>query len=233
MPLLQLYGSAGPDEENAAEDVANVSQSLVELSLSAAHDVALSGAWDNRLDATVKSFQANNGLDVDGVLLPGGPTQAAINRSLDTMRGAALEPHLRVAPERSTTSSPASDEAKDFAASSLPAARSPMLRDNEFTSSSRAPHPPAREEAWRRGDPELPRISERAAQALAESTRQRGAQFGNFLELLGTPRRPAAVDAQSASDAADTNDADRILPARGYGYVPDPTGRLGWRAGVQ
>jgi hypothetical protein len=86
VPQLQLYGSVGPEEENDADDVANVSHSLAELGLPGARDAALSGAWDNRFDATVKSFQADSGLDVDDVLLPGGPTQVAINQSLEAMR---------------------------------------------------------------------------------------------------------------------------------------------------
>jgi hypothetical protein len=83
---LQIYGSVGPEEENNAEDVTSVGNSLIDLGLAGARESAVSGAWDNRLDATVKSFQLDNGLDVDGVLLPGGPTETAINRSLERAR---------------------------------------------------------------------------------------------------------------------------------------------------
>lgn len=101
MPSLQLYGSVGPDEENVAEDVASVGNSLVDLGLSDARDAARSGVWENRFDATVKSFQETNGLDVDGILLPGGPTQAAINSALEQRRSAVPDRYASPPSERS------------------------------------------------------------------------------------------------------------------------------------
>jgi hypothetical protein len=79
-----------------------------------------------------------------------------------------------------------------------------------------------------RGDPDALRISKRAANAIADGKRQQEAQFDNFLKLLGAPRRAPWAAAQPASPAADSDAADRILTARGYRYVPDPMGRIGW-----
>lgn len=79
---LQILGAVGPDQENAFEDVSRVASALAEVGESGAQGAALSGRWDDSLDKSVKSFQDNHGLDIDGVLLPGGPTENQINLRL-------------------------------------------------------------------------------------------------------------------------------------------------------
>lgn len=85
---VRLFGSIGPDEENDSDNVASIGNSLVNLGFDGARDAADTGAWDNHFDSSVKSFQEHNGLDVDGVLHPGGPTEAALNQSVELRRGA-------------------------------------------------------------------------------------------------------------------------------------------------
>ncbi len=60
---------------------------------------ARTGVWDADFEGGVRSFQADNGLDVDGVLLPDGPTQRSINDSLGLtedrrMRAPAAADHV-------------------------------------------------------------------------------------------------------------------------------------------
>ncbi|HEY7607616.1 MAG TPA: SMI1/KNR4 family protein [Alphaproteobacteria bacterium] len=195
MPSLQLYGSVGPDEENDAEDVANVGNSLMDIGLPGAGDAALSGAWDNRFDATVKSFQGNNGLDVDGALLPGGPTHAAINRSLETARGSERQPYSGLAPAR------VADAAADRTAENsrlrsawdpdepriLGPARSPNFVENPFAIAHREFDRRRREQVWRQDNSGRPRISDRVANASSDGARQREMQFDNFLRLINSP----------------------------------------------
>src|SRR5437870_1113446 len=83
---LQLFGSVGPDQENSIEDVTRVASALAEYGDTNAYQAARTGQWDSSLDNSVRVFQENNGLDVDGILVPRGPTQGAINRMLQTQR---------------------------------------------------------------------------------------------------------------------------------------------------
>ena len=175
MPPLQLYGSVGRDEENNAEDVANVGNSLMDLGLAGAREAALSGTWDNRFDATVKSFQVDNGLDVDGVLLPGGPTQEAINQSLEVRHRAPSDPYARIRPESDADHAATVEPVENERSHLLGGA--PSLRENVSAAARRAFDRRSHEKDWRQADPSLPPISDAAAKVIAAGARQREAQF--------------------------------------------------------
>jgi hypothetical protein len=228
VPPLQLYGSVGPEEENNPEDVTRVGNSLFDLGLTGARDAAHSGAWDNSLDASVKSFQETNGLEVDGILLPGGPTQATINRSLESRRDAfrprASDTLDRPSSESERASSGDEADALRNSPRNIIAARN-RSSENRVAADNGELDPVHEDTGWWRGDSDLPRLSDRVAKVMTASPRQRDTQSGNFLKLLGqSPLRSAAP----GSVSSDSDAGDRILAARGYRYVPDPMGRVGW-----
>ncbi len=82
MEYLRLLGSVGADQENDPSDIANTADTLSKLGVERVTRSAQTGSWDDEFERGVRSHQASNGLDVDGVLLPEGPTQRAINASL-------------------------------------------------------------------------------------------------------------------------------------------------------
>ncbi len=79
---LHLRSPVGRDEVNDIDDIASTGTALVDLGLDAAGDAAQTGTWDDEFDSTIRAYQERNGLDVDGILLPGGPTETAINTAL-------------------------------------------------------------------------------------------------------------------------------------------------------
>ena len=156
---VRLFGSIGLDEENDSDDVAGVGNSLVDLGLDGARDAADTGAWDNNFDSSVKSFQERNGLDVDGVLHPGGPTEAALNQSLELRRGAREALGDRFEQQFNVPRGFSSEKA-------LVAEESNIAIPRQTFGSRRH-----EQGVWEGAD--LPRISDGAARVIAESSRQR------------------------------------------------------------
>ncbi len=96
MNYLDLVGSVGQDQENEAADIKNTAASLAELGIGRMDRAGQTGAWDGDFDSGVRDYQASNGLEVDGILLPGGPTQRRINDTLEDSGGAQAERHEAV-----------------------------------------------------------------------------------------------------------------------------------------
>jgi hypothetical protein len=209
---VRLFGSIGPDEENDSDDVASVGNSLVDLGLDGARDAADTGAWDNHFDSSVKSFQEHNGLDVDGVLHPGGPTEAALNQSLELRRGAHEASRRQF------------DAPRGFSSEKAPVAEENKIAIPRQTFGSAR----QQQNVWE-GNAELPRISDSAARVIAGSARQSKTQLDNFLRLRDRrPIRGALPEAAAISTVPGSDEVERVLTARGYRYVPDPMGRIGW-----
>jgi hypothetical protein len=101
MEYLELLGSVGEDQENDPADIRNTATSLTSVGVERIERAARTGVWDGELDAGIRHFQAGNGLDVDGILLPDGPTQSHINRTL----GESSRPYEPAGATRSIASS--------------------------------------------------------------------------------------------------------------------------------
>jgi len=84
---LSLAGSVGEDQENDPADIKSTAASLTNLGIGHLDRAAQTGVWNGDFDGGVRHYQASNGLDVDGVLLPGGPTQRSINNALGFSTG--------------------------------------------------------------------------------------------------------------------------------------------------
>jgi hypothetical protein len=212
---VRLFGSIGLDEENDSDDVASVGNSLVDLGLDGARDAADTGAWDNHFDSSVKSFQERKGLDVDGVLYPGGPTEAALNQSLELRRGAHKALGSRFEQQFDVPRGFSSEKA--------------LVAEESNTAIPRQTFGSRRHEqgVWEGAD--LPRISDGAARVIAESSRQSKTPLDNFLRLLDRqPIRGALPEAAAISTVPSSDEVERVLTTRGYRYVPDPVGRIGW-----
>lgn len=82
MDHLNLVGTVGKDQENDPADIRDAAESLTTLGIGRMDRAAQTGVWDSDFDGGVRSYQADNGLDVDGMLLPDGPTQRSINGAL-------------------------------------------------------------------------------------------------------------------------------------------------------
>jgi hypothetical protein len=81
---LSLRAPLGPDHLVEPADILDTKKTLMTLGYYEPLDGAEPGAWvDNDLFAGIKRFQRENGLKVDALLRPGGPTEAALNEALD------------------------------------------------------------------------------------------------------------------------------------------------------
>jgi hypothetical protein len=68
-------------------DIVNAKQALRDLGYYQPPIGNTIGAWvDNKLFDGIRNFQRDNRLKVDGVMKPGGPTEAALNKSLRATR---------------------------------------------------------------------------------------------------------------------------------------------------
>ena len=88
---LRLSAPVGPaglsGARNRPNDVRRLSMSLADAGLPGAERPPRpTDVFDSPLETAVRSFQRRNRLKVDGLLLPKGPTNQALNRSLALMR---------------------------------------------------------------------------------------------------------------------------------------------------
>lgn len=197
---LGLSGSVGYDEDNDPNDVARTGNALATLGHFDALEAAQSGMFDGSLDGAIRRYQSENDLDADGVLLPNGPTQNALNESLrDHRPGPSLLPDEDEGPSRTAWPGNSATQARTI---------------EEFRGGDLAPslrHVASAKDRLR----DLPAISKLAARNLAEAQgiSGRGDVFGGAIESLPVDR---------AGDAA-----EQIMKTRGFRYVPDPMGRVG------
>ena len=73
------------DEASNADtgDIVNAKRALLQLGYYQPPEGGALGAWvDNQLFEGIRRFQRDNRLKVDGVMRPGGPTEATMNRRL-------------------------------------------------------------------------------------------------------------------------------------------------------
>lgn len=77
--ILDIKEPVGAGGFNKRDDTARVSAAMDAIDVQEASDFSRMGFWDDALDTTIKSFQRDKGLDVDGLINPGGPTQDRIN----------------------------------------------------------------------------------------------------------------------------------------------------------
>lgn len=85
--FLTLARSVGRDRNTHLDDTAKTKFALTALGHYEDDDSGLSPFADDALFKSVRSFQEQNGLAVDGVLNPDGPTQTEINRQLASNSG--------------------------------------------------------------------------------------------------------------------------------------------------
>lgn len=83
---LGLFGSVGFEEENDALDITQTAVALSSIGHSSALNAAQTGQFDGGLNNAIRDYQIENYLDSDGVLLPNGPTEASLNRTLAIRR---------------------------------------------------------------------------------------------------------------------------------------------------
>ncbi len=198
IPLV-LSGSVGYDEDNDPNDVARTGNALAVLGLFDALEAVQSGKFGDSLDGAIRTYQSENNLDADGVLLPNGPTQNSLN---DSLREHRPGPSLL----------PAEDEGPSGVA--WPRNSAAQARTiEEFRGEDLAPslHRVASAKDQLR---DLPAISKQAARNLAKAQgiSGRGDVFGGAIASLPIGR---AVDA-----------VEQIMKTRGFRYVPDPMGRV-------
>jgi len=81
---FELGGSVGAgNSANRRADVAKVETFLGRTGHYEPLKDGPSGYISNRLDESIRGFQADNGLDADGILKPGGPTIATLAKTID------------------------------------------------------------------------------------------------------------------------------------------------------
>jgi hypothetical protein len=227
VPSLQIYGSVGPGLANDPEDVANVGSALVGLGLSGAQRATETGEWDSELHESVRTFQENKGLQVDGILRPHGPTQFAISQSIeDARRGPSPPWSLRSNP-------PAAPSTRDVRqmdrAAGLLAARHEAATRGANPGTDSRPHllTDHRADGWWSGDVEQPVT--------------RG-QTRNSHVMHEVPSPPTALNYWSSTEKQDNalsvqddpisaEQEREILTTRGYRYRPDPMGHIGGEIG--
>lgn len=199
IPLV-LSGSVGYDEDNDPNDVAWTATTLATLGHFDALDAVQSGVFDGRLDDAIRTYQSENDLDADGVLLPNGPTQNSLNDSLRDYRpGPSLLP------------------AEDDGISGVARTRNPATQARAIEELPAEDRAPSLRRVASANDSvrDLPVISKQAARNLAVAQRSagQGDVFGGAI---------ASLPIASAVDAL-----EQIMKTRGFRYVPDPMGRVG------
>ncbi|MEK9968894.1 MAG: peptidoglycan-binding domain-containing protein [Ferrovibrio sp.] len=81
---LHLRAALSPDHLAEPDDILDTKKILMALGYYRPLDGDQPGAWvDNGLFAGIRQFQRDNGLKVDALLRPGGPTEQAMNASLE------------------------------------------------------------------------------------------------------------------------------------------------------
>ncbi|MBF0325054.1 MAG: peptidoglycan DD-metalloendopeptidase family protein [Alphaproteobacteria bacterium] len=93
--FFTLGAPVGPDQPNRREDVVKVETILGNTGL---HDLAATngplGYWGERQEKSVRDWQTQNGLKVDGVLNPGGPTITSLGKKAGPLLNGFKPPTL-------------------------------------------------------------------------------------------------------------------------------------------
>lgn len=91
--FFTLGAPVGPDQPNRREDVIKIETILGNTGH---HDLARTdgplGFWGERSEQAVKSWQGENGLKVDGLLKPGGPTITSLKKATGGLLGGFKPP---------------------------------------------------------------------------------------------------------------------------------------------
>lgn len=83
---LHLRAALSPDHLAEPDDILDTKKSLMALGYYRPLDGDPPGAWvDNNLFTGIRQFQRDNGLKVDALLRPAGPTERAMNAALEDM----------------------------------------------------------------------------------------------------------------------------------------------------
>lgn len=81
---LNLRAALSPDHLAEPDDILDAKKTLMALDYYRPAEGAEAGAWvDNDLFKGIRQFQRDNGLKVDGLIRPGGPTERAMNAVLE------------------------------------------------------------------------------------------------------------------------------------------------------
>lgn len=100
--FFNVGSTVSPSSDIKPDDVLKTKSALNTVGHYLIPDFGLSDTPDIKMIDGLKDFQANNGLKVDGVMKPGGPTEAALAQTLST------QDYLTADLERKTEPSPAS-----------------------------------------------------------------------------------------------------------------------------
>lgn len=91
--FFTLGAAVGPDQPNRREDVIRVETILGNTGH---HDLSRTdgpvGYWGQRQEQAVKDWQSQNGLKVDGLLKPGGPTITSLKQAAGSLLGGFTPP---------------------------------------------------------------------------------------------------------------------------------------------
>ncbi|WP_316977336.1 peptidoglycan-binding domain-containing protein [Shumkonia mesophila] len=93
MSRFKLKGPVAPNVTGDAKDIIGTKTALNSLGYYRHPSGGKLGGWvDSAMFDAIRNFQQDNGLDVDGMMRPGGPTEAEVNRRLAETRGTLAEP---------------------------------------------------------------------------------------------------------------------------------------------
>lgn len=83
---LHLRAALSPDHLAEPDDILDTKKTLMALGYYQPLDGDPPGAWvDNDLFSGIRQFQRDNGLKVDALMRPGGPTEQTMNAALEDM----------------------------------------------------------------------------------------------------------------------------------------------------
>ena len=97
MPWFKLRGPVAPNVTADAKDVIGTKLALSGLGYYRRPSNGKFGGWvDAGMFDAIRDFQRDNGLDADGMMRPGGPTEAEIDRRLAAAGGTLADPGDRM-----------------------------------------------------------------------------------------------------------------------------------------
>jgi hypothetical protein len=82
-----LMRPVGSGRDNREEDVLGVKRAMQSLGRYAEPDYGMTGYIDRLLDQTIRNYQADRGVCVDGYLKPGGETERELDTDLTLLGG--------------------------------------------------------------------------------------------------------------------------------------------------
>jgi len=93
MPWFKLKGPVAPNVTADAKDVVSTKAVLSSLGYYRRPPNGRFSGWvDTGMFNAIRNFQLDTGLDADGVMRPGGPTEAEVNRQLAAAGGTLADP---------------------------------------------------------------------------------------------------------------------------------------------